>query len=241
MYTADLLDYDKYPMDMCLYKYCMFFDRIQSVEINQQQKEKLMKKLIATSMAVLIAAPAFAGGQSYEQQTSNFLGWEILPYVSLRGGATYGNLNYSYNGTKESVSQNIYQARAALGLSLYDKTRVEFEGSFFTKGNKNKSFGDIENVGVSSKNIELMANAYMDLWHFHYIQPFAGLGAGMAFIDTQAADQSDNNTAFSAMGTLGLAMPFGCFDVEVAARYNYIDVASGMHNFSADVGIRYMF
>ena len=70
-----------------------------------------MKKLIATSMAVLIAAPAFAGGQSYEQQTSNFLGWEILPYVSLRGGATYGNLNYSYNGTKESVSQNIYKVR----------------------------------------------------------------------------------------------------------------------------------
>jgi opacity protein-like surface antigen len=219
----------------------MFFDRIPSVEINQQQKEKLMKKLIATSMAVLIAAPAFAGGRAYEQQTSNFLGWEILPYVALRGGATYGNLNYSYNDTKESVSQNLYQARAALGLSLYEKTRVEIEGSIFTKGNKTKSFGDEFNVGVSSKNIELMGNIYMDLWKFHYIQPFAGLGAGLAFIETQAAETSNSNTKFSAMGTLGLAMPFGCFDVEVAARYNYIDVMSGMHNFGADVGIRYMF
>ena len=228
-------------MDMCLYKYCVSFDRIQGVEINQQQKEKIMKKLIATSMAVLIAAPAFAGGQMYEQQTSSFLGWDVLPYVALRGGATYGSLNYSYNDTKENVSQNIYQLRTALGLSLYDKTRVELEGSFFTKGNKNKAFGDIENVGVSSKNIELMANAYMDLWHFHYIQPFVGLGAGLAFMDIQAADQSDSNTNFSAMGTFGLSMPFGCFNVEVAGRYNYIDVASGMHNFSGDIGIRYKF
>lgn len=219
----------------------MLSDRIHCVEINQQQKEKLMKKLIATSMAVLIAAPAFAGGRAYEQQTSNFLGWDILPYVALRGGATYGNLNYSYNDTKESVSQNLYQARAALGLSIYEKTRVEIEGSFFTKGNKNKDFGDAYNVGVSSKNIELMGNIYMDLWKFHYIQPFAGLGAGLAFVNTQAADISNDNTSFSAMGTLGLSMPFGCFNVEVAARYNYIDVQAGMHDFSGDIGIRYMF
>lgn len=228
-------------MDTCLYKYHILSDRIQSVEINQQQKEKLMKKLIATSLAVLIAAPAFAGGRAYEQQTTDFLGWEILPYVSLRGGATYGNLNYNYNGEKEAVTQNLYQARAALGLSLYDKTRVEIEGSFFTKGNKNKRFGDADNIAVSSKNIELMANAYLDLWHFHYIQPFAGVGAGMAFVNTKAAEKSKDNTAFSAMGTLGLAMPFGCFDVEIAARYNYIDVQSGMHDFSGDIGIRYMF
>ena len=219
----------------------MLYDRIHGVEINQQQKEMLMKKLIATSMAVLIAAPAFAGGRAYEQQTTNFLGWDILPYVALRGGATYGNLNYSFNDTKESVSQNLYQLRTALGLSVYDKTRVEIEGSFFTKGNKEKSFGDAYNIGVSSENIELMGNVYMDLGKFHYIQPFAGLGAGLAFIDTKAADISKDNTSFSAMGTLGLSMPFGCFNVEVAARYNYIDVDAGMHNFSGDVGIRYMF
>ena len=241
MYTANFVAYDKYPMDMCLYKYCMLSDRIQSVEINQQQKETLMKKLIATSMAVLIAAPAFAGGRGYEQQTTSFMGWDILPYVALRGGATYGNINYSFNDVKESVSQNLYQARAALGLSLYEKTRFEIEGSFFTKGNKTKTFGDFENAGVSTKNIELMANVYMDLWHFHYIQPFAGLGAGMAFITTEAADVSNDNTKFSAMGTLGLSMPFGCFNVEVAARYNYIDIMSGMHNFSGDIGVRYMF
>lgn len=208
------------------------------------KKEKIMKKLIATSLAVLIAAPAFAGGQMYEQQTSNFMGWDILPYVALRGGATYGNLNYRFNNVKESVSQNLYQARAALGLSMYDKSRVELEGSFFTKGNKHKNFGDETNVNVSSKNIELMANAYMDLGNFHYIQPFVGLGAGMAFIKTEAQgsySRSQDKTRFSAMGTMGLGMPFGCYKVDVALRYNYIDVDSGMHDFSGDVGIRYMF
>ena len=205
-----------------------------------------MKKLIAGSMAVLLSVPAFAGnGYKYEQQTTDFLGWEILPYIAVRGGATYGNLNYNFNDTKQDVAQNLYQARAALGLSLYDVTRFEIEGSFFTKGKTRKGFGDIDNVEVTSKNIELMANVYMDLGKFHYIKPFAGLGAGLAFIDTKATSdivsQSSDNTKFSGMATLGLAMPFGCYSVDVAARYNYIDVASGMHNFSGDIGIRYMF
>lgn len=218
---------------------------IPSVEINQQQKEKLMKKLIATSMAVFLVAPAFAGGQMYEQQTSNFLGWEILPYVALRGGATYGNLNYNFNDTKKSASQNLYQLRAALGLTMYETARFEIEGSFFTKGKDTKDFGDIDSVKVTSENIELMANAYMNIGHFRYIQPFVGIGAGMAFIDTKATaaglENNRNNTRFSGMATLGLDMPFGCYSVDVAARYNYIDVASGMHDFSGDIGIRYMF
>ncbi|MBO7644993.1 MAG: outer membrane beta-barrel protein [Alphaproteobacteria bacterium] len=204
-----------------------------------------MKKIIATSMAVLLAAPAFAGGQRYEQQTTNFLGWNILPYVTLRGGATYGNLNYSFNDTKESVTQNLYQLRTALGLTMYETARFEIEGSFFTKGKQRKDFGTLSNVEVSSKNIELMANTYMNIGHFKYIQPFAGLGAGLAFIKTEASYPGDgvsnNNTKFSGMATLGLDMPFGCYSVDVAARYNYIDVASGMHDFSADIGIRYMF
>lgn len=218
---------------------------IPSVEINQQQKEKLMKKLIATSMAVFLVAPAFAGGQMYEQQTSNFLGWEILPYVALRGGATYGNLNYNFNDTKKSTTQNLYQLRAALGLTVYETSRFEIEGSFFTKGKDTKDFGDIDNVKVTTENIELMANAYMNIGHFRYIQPFAGIGAGMAFIDTKATaaglENNRNNTRFSGMVTLGLDMPFGCYSIDVAARYNYIDVASGMHDFSGDIGIRYMF
>lgn len=204
-----------------------------------------MKKLIAGSMAVLLAAPAFAGGQMYEQQTTNFLGWDILPYVAVRGGATYGNLNYKVDDTKESVAQNLYQARVALGLSMYETARLEIEGSFFTKGKTYKDFGAIDNVEVTSKNIELMANTYMDLGHFKYIQPFVGMGAGMAFINTKARaagfSNSRDNTRFSAMATLGLEMPFGCYSVDVAARYNYIDVASGMHDFSGDIGIRYMF
>ena len=204
-----------------------------------------MKKIIATSMAVLLSVPAFAGGRSYEQEPRNMMGWEVLPYVALRGGATYANLNYSFTDVKESVSQNLYQIRAAMGLSMYDTARVEVEGSFFTKGKRKENFGSISDVEISTENIELMANAYMDLGHFRYIQPFAGLGVGMAFIETKASypgfEHSKDHTRWTGMATLGLAMPFGCYSVDVAARYNYIDVSSGMHDFSADVGIRYKF
>ena len=199
-----------------------------------------MKKLIASSMAVLLATPALAGGH-YEQQTSNLLGWDVLPYVALRGGATYGNLNYSLENDKKSITQNMYQLRAALGLTMYETARFELEGSFFTKGNKQEAFGGLDNTSIANKNVELMANAYMNIGHFKYIQPFAGIGAGLAFIDVQADANSDSSTKFSGMGTLGLSMPFGCFSVDVAARYNYIDVASGMHNFSGDLGVVYKF
>ena len=81
--------------------------------------------------------------------------------------------------------------------------------------------------------------------HFKCIQPFVGVGAGMAFVETEARVPGDthskDNTKFSGMGTLGLAMPFGQFEVDIAARYNYVDVASGLHNFSGDIGVRYMF
>ena len=204
-----------------------------------------MKKLIATSMAVLIATPALAGSYAYEQQPTEFLGWSILPYVALRGGATYTNLNYKLGGVKEDVSLNSYQVRTALGLTMYDTARFEIEGSFFTKAHKTQDFDVLQGVDVSARNIELMANAYMNLGHFKYIQPFAGLGAGLAFIDTAnrvaAVRHHKDSTKFSGMGTLGLSMPFGCFAVDVAARYNYVDVASGMHNFSGDIGVRYMF
>ena len=204
-----------------------------------------MKKLIATSMAVLLATPALAGGYNYEQQPTNLLGWSILPYVALRGGATYTNLNYKLADIKEDVSLNAYQVRTALGLTMDDAARFEIEGSFFNKAYKTQDFGAGNPADISVKNIELMANTYMNIGHFKYIQPFAGLGAGLAFIDTAVraagVDHSKDSTKFSAMGTLGLSMPFGCFAVDVAARYNYVDVASGMHNFSGDIGVRYMF
>ena len=204
-----------------------------------------MKKLIASSVAVLLSVPAFAGGYTYEQQTTNFMGWDILPYVALRGGATYGNLNYRFNGVKEDVSQNTYQLRTALGLAMYDTARIEIEGSFFTKGKESKRFGDIADVSVSNKNIELMANTYMNIGHFKYIQPFAGLGAGLAFVETKGESavysKSKDNTKFSGMLALGLEMPFGCYSVDVSARYNYVDVQSGLHNFSGDIGVKYKF
>ena len=80
-----------------------------------------MKKLIATSMAVLLAAPAFAGGRAYEQQTSNFMGWDILPYIALRGGATYGDLNYGFNDAKFGEADTLARAKNTSVATLQSK------------------------------------------------------------------------------------------------------------------------
>ena len=43
------------------------------------------------------------------------------------------------------------------------------------------------------------------------------------------------------MGALGVEFDMEYFAVDLAARYNYIDIQSGMHNVGADLGIRFMF
>lgn len=199
-----------------------------------------MKKIITTSLIALLTIPAFAGGE-YHQQTTEFMGYDILPYLALRGGSTYSNLNVKLDGDKENISDAVFQGRVAMGLSFYDAYRFEIEGSFFTKAKDTADFSSATNVDIETSNIELMANTYMNLGHYKHIQPFVGIGAGIAFTDTKLNGDSNTDTKFSGMGTLGLSMPFGCFAVDVAARYNYVDVESGMHNFSGDVGIRYLF
>ncbi|MCQ2574741.1 MAG: outer membrane beta-barrel protein [Alphaproteobacteria bacterium] len=197
-----------------------------------------MKNFLTTSLLALVVMPVFAGEQSYYHEDA------FSPYMAIRGGATYSNATYNFNNIEEHIEDGIFQARAALGLSMYNKYRIEAEGSFFTDLKDTHDFGDMKNVKIKNKNIELMGNMYMDLGHFKYIQPFVGIGAGVAFLDTSIGTNTENsnaNTRFSGMGTIGLAMPFGCFSVDIAGRYNYVDLESGMHNFSGDIGIRYMF
>ena len=43
------------------------------------------------------------------------------------------------------------------------------------------------------------------------------------------------------MGTVGMTFDWNVFAVDVAARYNYVDVRSGMHDFGGDIGVRFMF
>ena len=202
-----------------------------------------MKKIAISTLAVLIACPAFAG--NYGSGSS----WQLFgldPYIGLRGGASYTNLNYNYNDHKESMSDMVFQGRAALGLEICDTVRSEIEWSIYSKAKDSADFGTAGDVKVDTKLQTLLWNTYWEFGGYHVVRPFIGLGAGVAFADVKRdvpalGDHSESKTRFSAMGALGVTFDMERFAVDIAARYNYVDVQSGFHNFGGDIGIRFMF
>ena len=203
-----------------------------------------MKKIAISTLAVLIACPAFAG--NYGSGSS----WQLFgldPYIGLRGGASYTNLNYNYNDHKESISDMVFQGRAALGLEVCDTVRSEIEWSIYSKAKDSADFGVAGgDVKVDTKLQTLLWNTYWEFGGYHVVRPFVGLGAGVAFADVKRevpvlGDHSESKTRFSAMGTLGVTFDMERFAVDIAARYNYVDIQSGLHNFGGDIGIRFMF
>ncbi len=199
-----------------------------------------MKKVAIPVLAALVACPAMAG--QYHQESF----WDSLdPYMALRVGAGYTNLNYRFDGYKESLSDEELHGRVALGLAMWcNKARTEVEWSMYTKTKDSDKFGDTD-VNVDTKLQTLLMNAYMDLGDYKMIRPFIGLGAGAAFTEQTAKatgiHKSRDKGSFAAMGTLGMTFDWRIFAVDMAFRYTYADVNSGMHNFTGDVGIRYMF
>lgn len=200
-----------------------------------------MKKVVIPVLAAITACPAMAG----QYQSESF--WDSLnPYIAVRGGAGYSNLNYRFDEYKESLSDQEMHARAALGLAMWcNKARTEIEWSMLTKLKDNDSFGPHQ-LNVDTKMNTLLMNAYMDFGDYQMIRPFIGFGAGVAFIDQTRTElgvgsANDDPTKFSAMGTLGVTFDWRHFAVDMAFRYTYADVNSGLHNFAGDIGMRYMF
>lgn len=205
-----------------------------------------MRKLTISTLAVLLACPAFAG-INHPDQGSSWQMWGMDPYVGLRGGMSYSNLNFKYDGNKESMTDYIFQGRAALGLEVCDTVRSEIEWSYFGKLSDQEYFGETAgNIDVKAKMQTLLWNNYMEFGSYEIVRPFVGLGAGIAFtsVDRYGDLVSQNTldrTRFSAMGTMGVTFDMERFAVDVAARYTYVDIESGLHNFGGDVGIRFMF
>ena len=204
-----------------------------------------MKKIVISTLAVLIACPAFAG-TGYLSQGSSWQMFGLDPYIGMRGGASYSNLNYSYNDKKETLSDMIFQGRAAMGLEVCDTMRSEIEWSIYSKAKDTANFGDIGDVKVETKMQTLLWNSYWEFGGYRVVRPFVGLGAGVAFTDVKrevpdVGHHSESKTRFSAMGTLGVTFDMERFAVDIAARYNYVDINSGLHNFGGDIGIRFMF
>lgn len=196
-----------------------------------------MKKVAIPVLAAIVACPAMAG-----QHNQNGSFWDSMdPYLALRVGAGYTNLNYRYNDYKESLSDEELHGRVALGLAMpCYKARTEVEWSLFTKIKDSASFGPTE-LNVDAKLQTLLMNVYMDFGDYQMIRPFIGLGAGAAFASTSNGISDRDVGRFSAMGTLGVTFDWRQFAVDVAFRYTYADVDSGLHNFAGDIGIRYMF
>ncbi|MBR4475278.1 MAG: outer membrane beta-barrel protein [Alphaproteobacteria bacterium] len=201
-----------------------------------------MKKLAVSALAIVLAAPAFAG----QNQDPAFTVMGLDPYIALRGGLGYNNLNYSFNGKKESSEDLDFRGRVAMGLDICDTVRSEIEWSLFSKAKDTKDFGDIKDVKIESKLQTLMWNSYWEFGDYQMIRPFVGMGIGMGFTDVTRkgdaiAKHHEEKTRFAAMGSLGMTFDWQVFAVDVSARYNYVDVRSGMHDFGGDIGVRFMF
>jgi len=200
-----------------------------------------MKKIVISTMAVLIACPAFAGAN----QNSSWQLFGLDPYIGLRGGMGYTNLNVKHNGNKKSIGDHEFQGRAALGLEVCDTVRSEIEWSIFSKVKDTKHFGN-QRAKIESKLQTLLWNSYMEFGSYEIVRPFIGAGVGVGFskVDRHVdglGKHSDDKTRVAAMGTLGLTFDWQRFAVDVAARYTYVDVQSGLHNFGGDIGVRFMF
>ena len=203
-----------------------------------------MKKLAISTLAVLMACPAFA--INHPDQGSSWQMWGMDPYVGLRGGLSYTNLNYKYEGNKESVTDWIFQGRAALGLEVCDTVRSEIEWTYYGKTSDKTDFGLAGEIDVRAKLQTLLWNNYMEFGSYKMIRPFAGLGVGMAFADVRregalVPHHSESKTRVGAMATMGVTFDMERFAVDLATRYTYVDIQSGLHNFGGDVGIRFMF
>ena len=201
-----------------------------------------MKKIAISAMAVVLACPAFAGQQS----DPAFTVWGLDPYIAMRGGLGYNNLNYKFNGQKQSNEDMDFRGRLAMGLDVCDTVRSEIEWSIFSKTKDTKNYGDINDVKIESKLQTLMWNSYWEIGGYQTIRPFicAGIGLGFSDVSRSAPDlpkEDQDRTRFSAMGTVGMTFDWNIFAVDVSARYNYVDVHSGLHDFGGDIGVRFMF
>ena len=201
-----------------------------------------MKKIAISTLAVLIACPAFAGNP---RDGSSWQIGGLNPYVGLRGGIAYTNTNYNFLNTKESMTDVTFQGRAAMGLEINNEYRTEIEWSIFSKAKDSADFGG-HNVDVKTNLQTLLMNGYYEFGHYNMIRPFVGMGLGIGFADVKRSGativpHSNDKTGFSASGLMGMTFDMEQFAVDIAARYTYVDVQSGLHNFGGDIGIRFMF
>ena len=98
------------------------------------ERVRQMKKIAVSALAVLMACPAFAG-INHPDQGSSWQMWGMDPYVGLRGGLSYTNLNYKYDGNKDDK-----QVKKGITLTDFDETILSVDGDEITPKTKGETY-----------------------------------------------------------------------------------------------------
>lgn len=199
-----------------------------------------MKKVIFAMLLTTAAFPAMA--QDAER---------VAPYIALKGGVSWQRFDYSIGNRDESFKDYSYQGRVAVGMAVMRSMRAEVEASLYKESTDKLRYANADLADLKLNLQTYLLNVYYDLGRYNHVQPYIGIGAGVARTKLKGSTtiggteidlKTKSDTRFTAMGTVGIAVSINeHIALDIGARYNYIDFQEDMHMLGADVGVRISF
>jgi outer membrane protein OmpA-like peptidoglycan-associated protein len=188
----------------------------------------VIRKAIAAA-AVLVALPVVS-----QAQTLQYPGF----YVGAIGGVSWMfnnsfNLSAAVPGAFASgtANANWNTGWAAGGMVGYDFVgpRVELEGMY------RDNTGTVGSVGVDFNQTSVMANLLYDFNAGGTIVPYIGVGAGVAFLNTNLFNVTANSTQFAYQAMLGVG-----YNIDPNIRINlegrYYGTTTPTFSYSGNLG-----
>jgi opacity protein-like surface antigen len=163
----------------------------------------------------------------------------VSGYAALKGAYANAKLRISGVGFKDSAPAQTFAA----GLSFYKKIRTEVEYSNFSAMSTRDDglSGDMKISG-------LMANIFYSHYEDENVELYAGLGAGVSFIDWRLAagniylDGRDNNFTYAFLVGLSFAVVRD-FNADFGFRWFYMNGKKDykLRVIAPTIGVRYTF
>ncbi len=190
-----------------------------------------MKRMVVGA-ALLAMAPFAAQAQSLQPGGV---------YLGLEGGANW-IFNSSFNTTafiSPSFSGSFntsatWQTGYVLGGMVgYDFVgpRVEVEGAYRANYGNLQFGGTAGNAGVMFQQINVMGNIYYDFFAGSRFVPYVGAGAGVAFLNAGALNNSVNSTQFAYQAMVGAGYNLDeTFRINLEGRYMGTTTPNFQHN-----------
>lgn len=160
------------------------------------------------------------------------------PYVAVRAG---------YGWTKTDVKRGDLKdyapvIGAAIGTNIDRNVRVEAEYNY-----RFESDDKIKGAKAEMTAHTLMLNGYYDFHNSSKFTPYVGVGVGGAYWDAETKlsgrkvyDKDGWSWAAGAIGGISYELTSNV-NLDLSAKYTYIDAADGSHNVDALLGVRYKF